>query len=389
MQADVVFVGAGLANGLIAYRLRQLRPDLTILLFEAEPAIGGEHTWSFHDGDVPDNAMRWLAPFVAHRWTAQEVRFPGFKRLLPTGYRSIPAERFRAVLTEALGDAIVTSAPVAHIASDAVWLRDGRIVQAEAVIDARGGTGGAHLRLAFQKFVGLEIRTAAPHGRSAPLIMDATVDQTDGYRFVYVLPLAPDRLLVEDTYYSDEAALDAEAVRARIRRYAKDKGWEPSAVVREESGVLPLILAGDIDSFLGAWPAGVARVGLAGGLCHPVTGYALPDAVRVAELIVNLPHLEGRAVARAVADFARARWHDQRFLRLLARMLFVAAAPEQRWRVLQRFYALPEPLIERFYAGHPSVGDKIRILSGRSPVPIARALSVLREQSLLGARLDT
>ena len=36
------------------------------------------------------------------------------------------------------------------------------------------------------------------------VVMDATVPQEDGFRFVYALPLDPDRVLVEDTYFSDD-----------------------------------------------------------------------------------------------------------------------------------------------------------------------------------------
>ena len=43
--------------------------------------------------------------------------------------------------------------------------------------------------------------------------MDATVPQRDGFRFVYTLPFAPDRVLIEDTYYSDGLDLDPAALR--------------------------------------------------------------------------------------------------------------------------------------------------------------------------------
>ena len=53
--------------------------------------------------------------------------------------------------------------------------------------------GPSRGRAGYQKFVGLEIRTPQPHGMVRPLLMDARVAQIDGFRFVYVLPLAPDR----------------------------------------------------------------------------------------------------------------------------------------------------------------------------------------------------
>ena len=62
---------------------------------------------------------------------------------------------------------------------------------------------------------------------------------------------------------------------------------------------------------------------------------------------------------------------------MLNRMLFIAASPQERVTVLQRFYRLPRPLIERFYAGRTSLPDQMRILVGKPPVSIARALRSL------------
>jgi lycopene beta-cyclase len=74
---------------------------------------------------------------------------------------------------------------------------------------------------------------------------------------------------------------------------------------------------------------------------------------------------------------AAAHWRATRFYRDLGRMLFQAAAPEERWRIFARFYRLPEPLIERFYAGRSTTFDKLRVLTGRPPVPVHRGLAAL------------
>ena len=58
-------------------------------------------------------------------------------------------------------------------------------------------------------------------------------------------------------------------------------------------------------------------------------------------------------------------------------MLFVAAAPEQRFRVLERFYRLHPRLIERFYAGRSTLPDKLRIFAGKPPVPLGKAMAAL------------
>jgi lycopene beta-cyclase len=79
-------------------------------------------------------------------------------------------------------------------------------------------------------------------------------------------------------------------------------------------------------------------------------------------------------------------WRARSYYRLLNRMLFRAAEPGQRYRVLERFYRLPQPLIERFYAGRASLTDKLRILAGKPPVPIRRALACISERALLAER---
>ena len=59
-------------------------------------------------------------------------------------------------------------------------------------------------------------------------------------------------------------------------------------------------------------------------------------------------------------------------------MLFRAAEPQERYRVLERFYRLDAGLIARFYAGQSSMFDRARILAGKPPVPIRRAITAVR-----------
>jgi lycopene beta-cyclase len=244
-----------------------------------------------------------------------------------------------------------------------------------AVIDARGADRLETLDLGWQKFIGRELRLDAPHGLERPIVMDACVDQGDGYRFVYCLPFAEDRLLIEDTYYAEGASLDPAELGARINRYAAAKGWSIAAVEHEEAGVLPVAMGGDFDRF---WPADekVARIGLRGGFFHPTTGYSLPDAVRTAMKIAR--QQDFGALAATLRAEAAQLWRARGFYRLLDRMLFRAARPAERYKVLQHFYRLDPDLIERFYAARSTMLDKIRILSGRPPVPLGRALAAMR-----------
>jgi len=74
---------------------------------------------------------------------------------------------------------------------------------------------------------------------------------------------------------------------------------------------------------------------------------------------------------------ARAHWQRNGFYRRLGRMLFGAGSADQRYRVFERFYRLPESLIERFYAARATPADRARVLCGKPPVPVLGAIRSL------------
>jgi lycopene beta-cyclase len=119
------------------------------------------------------------------------------------------------------------------------------------------------------------------------------------------------------------------------------------------------------------------RSGLRAGLFHHTTGYSLPEAASLADDLAGIAELRSAHVGPWIRDRARRRWQAQRLFRMLNRMLFLAAAPAERYRVLQHFYRLPQPVIERFYAGRIGINDARQILSGKPPVPVLRALRSL------------
>ena len=375
---DVILAGGGLANTLIALALADRRPQGRVLVVEGGDHLGGDHTWCFHAADVGDAAGRLLEPMVRTAWPGQSVAFPALSRRLSTGYRAVTSATLDRHARSRLAGALRLSARISSIGSHEVVLEGGQRLTAGCVIDGRGWRPVEGLALAYQKFVGLEVETAEPHGLDVPVIMDATVPQTDGYRFMYCLPYGPTSLLLEDTYYADTATLDRTACVSFIESYARARGWTIRHVEREEAGVLPIVLAGSVSAF---WPQGPvqAQSGLRSGLFHPTTGYSLPDAARLAIRIAGLPRLDHDAVVRAIHAEAQTAWQARGFYRMLNRLLFVAAQGEERQRVMQRFYGLPQALIERFYAGRSTALDKARVLSGRPPIPIARAMGALPE----------
>jgi lycopene beta-cyclase len=381
ITCDLAIVGGGLAGGLIALALRQKRPDAAIRLIEASPKIGGEHVWSFFSSDVID-ADRWLAaPLVSYGWRGYDVAFPGHARALKAGYYSIESERFDAVVRNHLAPGQLIAERAIGVGATGVVLANGDRVQARGVIDARGAGDLSMLDLGWQKFVGRELLLGQPHDLKRPIVMDATVEQIDGYRFVYCLPFAATRMFVEDTYYSDTPELDRAALVERIDSYAAAQGWQVEGVAREEQGALPVAMGGDFEALWRAGGATIPKAGLRAGLFHPTTGYSLPDAIRLATAIAAASDLSSPALHDLTYGMAKSAWKQRGFYRMLDKMLFRAADPPERYRILERFYRLSPGLIGRFYAGRSTLMDKGRILSGKPPVPVARALAAIRGQS--------
>jgi lycopene beta-cyclase len=378
---DMILVGGGLANSLIAWRLMMQRPELKLLVIERGATLGGNHTWSFHEGDVAPGMLTDLRPFIAASWARQSVHFPGHTRVFNVPYHAISSEKLHDVVSTRLGTRFLPNTDVVSLEATKVVLGDQRILTADCVIDGRGPDKDAPLALGFQKFLGLEVETVDPHGETVAVIMDATVEQLDGYRFFYTLPLSPTRILIEDTYYSDGPDLDVAILSARVEAYAAAKGWRIKEVVRAEQGVLPVVLAGDMDAFWHRGGSDVPCVGLRASLFHPTTGYSLPDAVAFADALSAGSDFSSEGVRRLVETRARALWKARGFFRLLNRLLFIAATPAQRVTVLERFYRLPSGLIERFFAGKLTVVDKAMIMVGRPPVSLSRAVAVLGEKS--------
>ncbi|NLR72961.1 lycopene beta-cyclase CrtY [Novosphingobium sp. ERN07] len=383
-HCDIVILGGGLAGGLVALALKQAQPGLSLLLVEQGDTLGGHHVWSFFGTDIGKAGRDLLDGMIVAAWPEYTVRFPRHERCLRTSYYSITSARFDRVVRASLGsDAIMTGVRALACSATNATLSDGTRVEAGAVIDARGLRNVNDLTGGWQKFVGRRFRLQAPHGLNAPIVKDATVEQIDGYRFVYCLPFAPDEIFVEDTYYADGPALDVNAIRARIDAYVAQQGWIVTEVLDEEQGILPVVAGGDFGAFWRASGSNVARAGVRAGLFHAVTSYSLPDAVRYALALASQADLGGEALARFSEAWAQRHWQESAYYRTLSALLFAGAEPHLRYRVLERFYGLDHRLIERFYAGRTTTLDKFRILAGKPPLPVTRAVGVLTR---LGAR---
>lgn len=395
---DVVIVGGGLAGGLIALALHRHAPDCRFVVIEAGRSLGGHHRWSWFATDIRPKARALMAGFDLNGWDeGYDITFPAYGRTLPTSYRSLASAEFHAkLIAELPSEQVMLGAKADTVDAGGVTLTDGTRIAAKRVIDCRPFRASEHLAGGWQVFLGQQFRCEEPHGLTRPVIMDASVDQLAphgngaAYRFVYVLPLSPTEVFVEDTYYADQPKMDAEVLKGRVAEYARRNGWK-GEVVDSEAGILPVISGGDFNAALKeiAIP-GVALAGARGGFSHPLTSYTLPfavdNALAIAKLIASRPALTGDELAAFCQRRAKRHWRATGYYRMLSRMLFEAAQPDKRVVVFEHFYALQGKLVERFYAGRSTWPDRLRILTGKPPVSIPRAIRALFSS---GKPLDT
>lgn len=359
---SITIAGGGLAGCLLLAALKYRWPDLDVVLHEKSSALSQHQTWSFHHDDVPDDCWPWLTPLISKSWSGYEVFFPLFNRSFKSAYYSIRAEDLAAKMMQNYSQFIRFNSA------------------ADITPNTFVTTGWPSLlstqNFGFQKFVGLDLKLNSPHGLTRPILKDVRWPQTDGYRFFYILPWSETELLIEDTYYSNSSELNRDEIKLEILKYAASQNWIIQAVQRLESGSLPLDLTP-------AKPRASMplALGAAAGLAHPVTGYTLPVILQQIEAILKCPQADVQLWKKQIKLKNDKIRRPYSYFCFLNRMMFLAADPQKRYEILQRFYRLPEALIGRFYAGQTTVLDQIRILFGKPPVSLLRAISQFKSPS--------
>lgn len=362
---DYLLAGGGLQNCLLALLVLDERPEARVTLVDRGDRLGGNQTWSFHAADLPARCEPALGPAVHRSWDDYDVRFPAYERTVDSGYRTILSRELHALVEQRLAEVphgrLLLRTEIESVGRDHVTLADGTTLHGRVVVDARGlAARPADAGAGYQKFLGLELRLRRPNPSTRPMLMDACVPQVDGFRFFYVLPLSPDRVLVEDTRFSDTPDLDPDEMGAGVLAYAAENGLDVDETVRSESGVLPMPW-----TMPTTWTHDLPlRAGYAGGFLHPATGFSFPIAARLAR---HLADHGADAPLDGWEAFLRRHRRQYRYAALLNRLAFSAYGPTERYHVFERFYRLRTPLIERFYRLELSPADQARLLVGRPP----------------------
>ncbi|TRV81043.1 lycopene cyclase [Streptomyces sp. 130] len=309
-RCDVAVVGGGAAGLSLAHRLTETRAAaVTVIEPPDGPPRPAERTWCYWHAEADG-----LADAVSASWSVLRVHGadgrPVTVEPAPFTYRMVRSADFERLVHRRLARA--DGAHVLRATAHAVrevpggaevrcTLPDGSTadVRARRVFDSRPlpALPPARTQL-LQHFRGWFVRTAA--GRFDPGVadlMDFRVPQpAHGLAFGYVLPLAPDRALVEYTEFS-RRPLTTQAYESALGHYCRDVlGLGAFTVERTEQGVIPMTDA----RFPHRAGRSVFRIGTAGGATRPATGYtfaavqrqsrAIAAALREGRVAVPAPH---------------------------------------------------------------------------------------------------
>jgi len=374
---DYILVGGGLQSGLIVLALKYYQPQSKVLVLERFDRLGGNHTWSFHPKDVSATANDWLSSAIEHQWPSYQVRLNQFEKKIDLSYASISSEYFAAAVKRSIEDdefgVVRTNTEVSEITANEITTSKGERYSGRMVMDCRGPMpSGAHpyTQCGFQKFWGFEIALESDWPFAGPVLMDDRVDQSDGFRFIYTLPFERRRVLVEDTRFANQPAIDRDDCLNQVRFYLAAIGVEDWTIIREENGILPMPISSELLPGVGLSPSSRGNShatcgGYAGGWFHAATGYSFPLALAFAEAIAkSTPETAGSSIAK-LASIHRTR---SQFGRFLNRLLFRLVKPTARYQIFRRFYkVLSNDSIARFYSHQFTWRDAFRIVVGWPP----------------------
>lgn len=405
-----MIVGAGCAGLSLAVQLALQRFEGRVVLLDPRTEYGDDHTWCFFDlvaHPFQDAvAHRW------HRWTVTDTCGDTVRaHSNAVAYAHLPSrafyERAFEIIDQADNIVVKTGTAVTGVTDR------GRDVLVEADAETDAGTNAestvanwvfdsrpvAPLRAPHrdevnwtQHFLGWFVRSESPiFDRTEATLMDFSAPDSPtadpgvhGVHFVYVLPFSEHEALIEDTYFSS-VPLPRERYETSLRDYLERLGVTAYEVQRTEQGRIPMTTV----PFDPQPSPRVARIGVAGGLARPSTGYAFSAIQRhsqaLAECLVTAPP-EGTLPRLPRARRRRAEALDHVFLKCLRD--HPDDAPELFCTL---FRNNPPERLARFLQETSSPIDDLHVMNSLPPgklVPEAARSTVRRGLRFARSRLE-
>ncbi|MEL7122456.1 MAG: lycopene cyclase family protein [Bacteroidota bacterium] len=321
---DYIIAGSGCAGLSLAYKLSK-DPDFNhknILIIDKDDKNTNDRTWCFWtDKETPYDSI------IKYSWSS--LAYSSDKKTVVT-----PLSRFRYKLIRGIDfynftlSAIrkrknfefikATVSNINAIQGGAQVVADGKYYEADYVFDACFHLQQVRSLLKpgsyqLQHFMGWEVQFEEKlFDLSTATLMDFRTPQHGNARFVYVLPFATDKALVEYTVFSGHT-LAKEDYELALSTYI-EKCWpgKKYEILNKEYGVIPMTE----QSLSVHQSSRIVPIGTMGGAVKPTTGYAFLRIQKQTDQIVS-ELKQGLSPLGSLLTKKRYRFYDRLLLNIL------------------------------------------------------------------------
>lgn len=286
---EYIFAGGGMSGLSLAFYLNEsnLR-NKKILIIDRDEKNTNDHTWCFWE-----KKKSAFEEIVFRRW--DKFWFHGtrdFSELLELEkyeYKMIRAiDFYEFVIPKLKQNPNVTfvQADISAVQNDLVITDKGEFIADEYVFDSwtRKKYDNVKYHNLWQHFLGWEIETNENvFNADEPTLFDFRVEQKNECRFIYILPIAENRALIEFTIFSDNL-IKREEYKENLRKYILEVLKVEKYKIKEtEFGVIPMS-----DEPHEEFPnPKTIRIGTSGGYVKPSTGYSFQRTQRRLQKLVE------------------------------------------------------------------------------------------------------
>ena len=373
LSYDYIFLGTGAAGLSLLMRMIDSGKfaDKKILLIDRDQKISNDRTWCFWE-----KGEGYFESLVYKAWDHLGFKSDNFSSRLETGnyrYKMIRGIDFYNYCFSKIHEQANIEIRHGKIGTEykegktSYYLDHNRLQVGNAVVFnsifldqnlLKNGPGSL-----IQHFQGWMIETASPvFDESDATLMDFRVHQNNGTTFVYVLPLAPNRALVEYTVFS-RSLLPAETYYKELENYIHVYlTTNKYKILETEGGSIPMSV---INSPF--FENGVYNIGTAGGQTKASTGYTFSFIQKHSENIVQ--SLINDKILTDINDSSkRFKFYDRVLLQAL-----INGKPGGKEIFTRLFERNRADSIFKFLDNESSISEELALIKTLHTVPFLKA----------------
>lgn len=291
-EYNYIIIGAGLAGMSLVTRMLQhsFFDNKRVLILSKSTTEAENKTWCFWEAGIG-----YFDQLVHHYW--QHLTFVGSnfsktESIQPFAYKMVKSEDFFAYTTSKLSAA--NHVDIVYDSVSSIDAEKGTIATSAATYTATDYIfSSIHTRpwqeqmppenyLLLQHFKGWFIETKEPvFDPSVATMMDFSVSQQHGTTFMYCLPTANNKALVEYTLFTKDV-LPAEAYEQALSEYLHKANLGEYTITQKEFGIIPMT-----NYIFPKQEGKLVYIGTAGGATKASTGYTFYFVQKESERIIN------------------------------------------------------------------------------------------------------